>query len=176
MKALNMITKEITRNAHHEIDHIFSDIFPAHGMSKRSTQAALSHRMLDAILENQIALCDAGTGIGKTYAYLAASVVANRCFEAAGIPVQPVIISTSSIALQNAVKNEYLPVLSEILLKDRLIDRPLEAVIRKGKNHYVCDKRLEERLRKLSPQTRTSGPFRRFVRCARSWIRIWRKD
>ena len=31
--------------------------------------------MLDAMFENRIALSDAGTGIGKTYAYLTAAIV-----------------------------------------------------------------------------------------------------
>ena len=50
------------------IDHIFKDLFPAQGMTERSEQIKLSHRMLDAMLNGGIALCDAGTGIGKTYA------------------------------------------------------------------------------------------------------------
>lgn len=41
-------------------------------MPERPEQVALSHLMLDAFLDDSIALCDAGTGIGKTYAYLAA--------------------------------------------------------------------------------------------------------
>ena len=58
------------QNAHQEIDHIFKKLLPAHGMAERPVQVALSHRMLDAMLDDSIALCDAGTGIGKTYAYL----------------------------------------------------------------------------------------------------------
>ena len=30
--------------------------------------------MLDTLLKNNIALCDAGVGIGKTYAYLTACI------------------------------------------------------------------------------------------------------
>mgnify|MGYP002519545191 CR=1 FL=1 len=56
------------------IDHIFKDLFPAQGMTERSEQIKLSHRMLDAMLNGGIALCDAGTGIGKTYAYLTAAM------------------------------------------------------------------------------------------------------
>ena len=63
------------KNAHQEIDHIFKELLPAHGMAERPAQVALSHRMLDAMLDGSIALCDAGTGIGKTYAYLVAGTV-----------------------------------------------------------------------------------------------------
>ena len=62
----NDYTKE---TAHEEIDHIFCDLFPRKGMAQRTEQIKLSHMMFDSMLEHRIALCDAGTGIGKTYAY-----------------------------------------------------------------------------------------------------------
>ena len=37
---------------------------------------------------------------------------------------------TSSIALQNAVRDEYLPLLSDLLTADGMIAGPLQAVIR----------------------------------------------
>ena len=66
------------QNAHHNIDHIFKDLLPVQSMPERPEQIALSHRMLDAMLDSEIALCDAGTGIGKTYAYLVAGTVYHR--------------------------------------------------------------------------------------------------
>ncbi len=134
------------QNAHQEIDHIFKELLPAHGMAERPTQVALSHRMLDAMLDDSIALCDAGTGIGKTYAYLVAGIVFSRSRAARGLVNQPVLISTSSIALQNAVLEEYLPFLSSVLIEDQMAKLPIRAVLRKGKNHYVCDERLKRRL------------------------------
>ena len=137
------------QNAHNEIDHIFKDLFPAQAMPERPEQIALSHRMLDAMLEDGIALCDAGTGIGKTYAYLVAGTVFSRFRAASGLEALPILISTSSIALQTAVRDEYLPFLSGLLLEDKQITQPIQAVIRKGKGHYVCDERLERRLGQL---------------------------
>ena len=144
-----MNTKDNRQNAHDMIDHIFHDLLPAQGMAERPGQMALSHLMLDALLDGSIALCDAGTGIGKTYAYLAAGAVFHRSRSVRGHSCQPILISTSSIALQNAVQTEYLPLLSSALLADGIIDQPLTAVIRKGKSHYVCDVRLERRLGQL---------------------------
>ena len=134
--------------AHSMIDHIFKDLLPAKGMSERPEQIRLSHRMLDAMLDGGIALCNAGTGIGKTFAYLAAATVASRY----GAERGPILISTSSIALQKAVQTEYLPRLSCTLLADGMIEKPLLSVIRKGKSHYVCDDRLDRRLRKVNFQ------------------------
>ena len=146
-----MNTNDTNRQkAHAMIDHIFKDLLPAHGMVERSEQIKLSHRMLDTMLNGGIALCDAGTGIGKTYAYLAAAAAASRF--GAGLSRRPIIISTSSIALQNAVQTEYLPLLSCTLLADGQIDKPLLSVIRKGKGHYVCDERLQRRLRQVNFQ------------------------
>lgn len=134
------------QNAHQEIDHIFKELLPAQGMAERPVQVALSHRMLDAMLDDSITLCDAGTGIGKTYAYLVAGIVFSRSRAARGLANQPVLISTSSIALQNAVLEEYLPFLSSVLIEDRMTKTPIRAVLRKGKSHYVCDERLKRRL------------------------------
>lgn len=139
-------------NAHNEIDHIFQDLFPTRNMAERPEQAALCHRMLDAMVEGGIALCDAGTGIGKTYAYLVAGTVYSRFRTACGLDRKPILVSTSSIALQTAARDEYLPLLSDVLTEDGMIVQPLQAVIRKGKSHYVCDMRLEQRLGQLDLQ------------------------
>ena len=144
-----MNTNDNRLKAHKLIDHIFQDLLPAHGMAQRSEQIQLSHRMLDAMQDGRIALCDAGTGIGKTYAYLAAATAASAF--PTGQIARPIIISTSSIALQNAVLTEYLPLLSCVLMADGILTKPLKAVIRKGKSHYVCDERLDRRLRQVYP-------------------------
>ena len=136
-------------NAHNEIDRVFKILLPTRNMAERPAQVSLSHQMLDAMLDGGIALCDAGTGIGKTYAYLVAGTAFSRFRAASGLALRPILISTSSIALQNAVRDEYLPLLSDLLTADGMIAEPLQAVIRKGKSHYVCDERLENRLGQL---------------------------
>ena len=143
---ITMFTLENRQDAHSAIDHIFKDLLPAQGMAERPEQVALSHRMLDTMLDSSIALCDAGTGIGKTYAYLVAGTMFHCLRANSGLETKPVLVSTSSIALQNAIQREYLPLLSTVLIAEGMITRPLRAVIRKGKSHYVCDERLEHRL------------------------------
>ena len=135
--------------AHQDIDHIFRDLLPQAGMAERPEQFRLCHSMLEAMWEGKIALCDAGTGIGKTFAYLVAGILLVKHQTANGRVRRPILISTSSIALQEAIQNEYLPLLSAILLSDGLIHAPLRSVIRKGKAHYVCDARLERRLKQV---------------------------
>ena len=137
------------QQAHDEIECIFRELLPQNGMAQRPEQLRLCHSMLDAMLDGSIALCDAGTGIGKTFAYLVAGIMLEKYRAAEGESRRPVLISTSSIALQNAIQNEYLPFLSSVLLAHGLIDRPIQAVIRKGKSHYACDIRLDRRIRQV---------------------------
>lgn len=92
------------------------------------------------MLDGGIALCDAGTGISKTYACLVAGIAFQQYRAFAGQPLQTILISTSSIALQNAIQQDYLPFLSEVL------GILVWSVVRKGKSNYVCDERLERRL------------------------------
>lgn len=143
-------TREYLNRAHREIDTIFRVLFPEHGMAVREEQIMLCHKMLDNLLGRNIALCDAGVGIGKTYAYLVAcvlmrkySLLAEGC---SPYEQRPVVISTSSIALQKAILTEYIPFLSRILQENGTIQAPIKAVIRKGKEHFVCDERLEHRI------------------------------
>lgn len=161
------------QNTHQEIDHIFKELLPARGMAERPTQIALSHKMLDAMLDDSIALCDAGTGIGKTYAYLVAGIVFLRSRAARGLANWPILISTSSIALQNAVLDEYLPFLSSVLIEDQMTKYPIRAVLRKGKNHYVCDERLKRRLQAVDLTKKARGPERPCCPSGITWIWTW---
>ena len=55
------------QQAHDEIECVFRELLPQNGMAQRPEQIRLCHSMLDAMLDGSIALCDAGTGIGKTF-------------------------------------------------------------------------------------------------------------
>lgn len=154
--------------AHEEIDYIFKTLLPQRGMAERPEQIRLCHSILDAMLDGSIALCDAGTGIGKTFAYLTAGILLGKCQAAEGRSQRPILISTSSIALQNAIQKEYLPLLSGVLLSEGLISAPIEVVIRKGKAHYACDARLERRIRQVegshkNPAARQALHIARYV-------------
>ena len=60
------------------MEKIFRVLFPEQGLAVREEQIRLCHEMLDTLLGEQIALCDAGVGIGKTYAYLVACVLLRK--------------------------------------------------------------------------------------------------
>ena len=135
--------------SHHIAEQIFREILPRHGMAVREEQIALCHEVLDTLYNKEISLCEAGVGTGKTLAYLVGCILwqMNR-------PERmklPIVISTSSVALQDAILTEYLPDLSAILLDEGIITAPITAVVRKGKERFVCDARLAERASLVQP-------------------------
>ena len=141
---------EYQKRAHGEVERIFRELLPETGLHVREEQIRLCHEMLDALMKNEITLCDAGVGIGKTYAYLTACILMRKYSVLhsgySGCDRRPVVVSTSSIALQKAIIEEYVPFLSDVLLKADLLQGELKAVVRKGKEHFVCDYRLAQRL------------------------------
>ena len=144
--------------AHQMVETIFRQQLPAHGMAVREGQIKLCHAMLDALYNKDVALCDAGVGLGKTYAYLVACLLWQS--QRPRALWQPVVISTASVALQEAILQEYTPFLSSALLQYGYFNEPIQAVLRKGKERFACDLRLLERQR----QTVQRGE--RFVRRA----------
>lgn len=127
---------------------IFRQQLPAHGMAVREGQIELCHTMLDALYNKGVALCDAGVGLGKTYAYLVACLLWQS--QRPRALWQPVVISTASVALQEAILQEYIPFLSSVLLQYGYFNRPIQAVLRKGKERFVCDLHLLERQRQMA--------------------------
>lgn len=127
------------------LTYVFTDILPRHGMYLRENQLSLALSMLDAIWDGKVALCEAEVGTGKTHAYILAAMV-YRLFNSGA---QAVLISTSTIALQRALTEEYIPQISGILMEHRIIDRPLTFAVRKGKAHYACFDRVRNYLSSL---------------------------
>ncbi len=133
--------------AHQQAERIFRRVFPQAGMAVREGQIQLCHTMLDALYNKEVALCDAGVGLGKTYAYLVAVILWMQ-----QRPValrRPAVISTASVALQDAILKEYIPFISSALIQNGYIDEPIQTVLRKGKARFVCDLRLLKRQREL---------------------------
>ena len=132
--------------SHRIAEQIFREILPRRGMAVREEQIALCHEVLDTLYNKEISLCEAGVGIGKTLAYLVACILWQM--HRPNQLKMPVVISTSSVALQDAILNEYLPDLSAVLLAEGIITKPITAVVRKGKERFVCDALLAERQEK----------------------------
>ena len=155
----------------------FKKILAQHGYAVRDKQIELAEHIFEVICRRGITLAESEVGTGKTHAYLVAAFLIKRgrlndfwmrghykqqsWAESAH---QPVVISTSSIALQKAIVTDYIPELSRILMEHNIIKNPLTAVIRKGKDHYICERRLLAYYNTADLRTKERlGPFMRFI-------------
>ena len=100
------------------------------GFEQRDEQLAMARAVAAAFEDREHLIVEAGTGVGKSFAYLAPAILRAACNR------QRIIISTYTIALQEQVIHKDLPFLAEVL--------PLKfsAVLGKGRNNYLCFRRL----------------------------------
>jgi ATP-dependent DNA helicase DinG len=105
------------------------------GYEARAGQLAMAERIADAIEGNERLLIEAGTGTGKTLAYLVPALLSGR----------KVVVSTGTKTLQDQIATVDLPRLRTMLDRAGLLDRPLEWAVMKGLGNYVCRRRLHER-------------------------------
>lgn len=129
------------------IDTVTGEIIPAYNI--REEQISLAKKMYIGFTEKQVALCKAEVGTGKTLSYLVAAIVAKHHNGMTYGQNLPVTITTSSIELQKALVEREIPNLSKMLLNYYIIEKPLTAVLRKGKEHYFCQYRFEDFLKNI---------------------------
>ncbi|MBI4835107.1 MAG: DEAD/DEAH box helicase [Planctomycetes bacterium] len=112
------------------------------GYETRPQQVEMFKAVVKAINESQHLMVEAGTGVGKTFAYLipaiayACSARETREDTAEGINSQAVVISTHTINLQEQIFHKDLPLLKDIL------GVPFTSALVKGRNNYLCLRRL----------------------------------
>lgn len=106
----------------------------------RPQQVEMLRAVTDAISHSQHYLIEAGTGTGKSYAYLVPAALW------ALLNQQPVVISTNTINLQDQLIKKDIPDLQKALGID------LRAVVLKGRSNYLCPRRLEN-MRRRPPNT-----------------------
>lgn len=139
------------------IRYIFRTVFTRYGYAVRDEQIDLSVKMLHAMRQRDILLSDVAVGFGKTHAYLVAGIVYH--IESPTGLNMPIIVSTSSKELQRAIMDEYLPDISRMLLEHGLIDKEIKAVLRKGKDNYICEERLSTYLFRLKKEKKLPGQY-----------------
>jgi ATP-dependent DNA helicase DinG len=91
----------------------------------------MAHAVADAARHGEHLLVQAGTGTGKSLAYLTPALLVDG----------PVVISTATLALQSQLVDHDLPRLADAV-EPILGRRPLHAVL-KGRHHYLCLAKLE---------------------------------
>ncbi len=96
------------------------------GYEQRGDQLRMAHAVERALAERHHLVVEAGTGTGKTLAYLVPAALSGR----------RVVVSTATKALQEQIWWKDLP-----LLRDRC-GLPLQAAYLKGRSNYLCVERL----------------------------------
>jgi len=110
------------------------------GYEARPGQLAMAERIADAIDGDERLFVEAGTGTGKTLAYLVPALLSGR----------KVVVSTGTKTLQDQIAGVDLPRLRAMFDRVGLLSAPLEWAVMKGLGNYVCRRRLQERDRQRS--------------------------
>jgi len=99
---------------------------------ERPSQIELVKKIAESFNENSIGVFEAGTGVGKSFAYLVPSMLwalSNK---------ERVVISTGTINLQQQLSEKDIP------LAEKIIGKKVKAILVKGRQNYVCLRRLSE--------------------------------
>src|SRR5690554_869611 len=113
------------------LGEVFYDILPTAGFEIREEQIYSSFRMVSTLKEKEVLLAEAGSGTGKTFAYLLPTL----CY--ARLIGQPVVISCSSATLQEQLISPQ----GDIRTLSELLNLEIKAVLAKDPSNYVCSVR-----------------------------------
>src|SRR3984885_11584253 len=92
----------------------------------RREQLRMAERVADALAARELLVVEAGTGTGKTFAYLVPALLS-------GVRV---LISTGTRTLQDQLFSKDLPLVAAAL------GRPAKVALLKGRSNYLCRHRL----------------------------------
>ncbi|MDD5057331.1 MAG: ATP-dependent DNA helicase [Sideroxydans sp.] len=114
-----------------EVDRFFSEQSPlateVASFRPRAQQRDMAIAVAEAIRDNAILVAEAGTGTGKTFAYLVPALLAGG----------KVVISTGTKNLQDQLFQKDLPMVRDAL------KAPVSVALLKGRSNYVCHYHLE---------------------------------
>jgi len=105
------------------------------GYEIREAQLLMAHEAAKSFNTDKLLLVEAGTGVGKSMAYLIPSIlwaVRNR---------ERVVVSTNTINLQEQLSKKDIPFLQSVMGID------FKAVLVKGRGNYACLRKAKEMLR-----------------------------
>lgn len=115
------------------------------GYESRPTQIELAQAMCDAITNGEHCIGEAGTGTGKSLAYLLAAILQEKIAKGEKTR-KKVIVSTEGKALQDQLSRKDLPFLASVL------PEPFTFAVLKGIGNFVCRHRIDERLEEQAQQ------------------------
>ena len=114
-----------------DLDGLLDAAVGAVGGSPRPGQQQMAKAVAESLSQGDPLLVEAGTGTGKSLAYLVPAIA-----HALSRKERRVIVATATLALQRQLVAHDLPLISEALAPK--LDRAPEFALLKGRNNYVC--------------------------------------
>ena len=112
------------------------------GFQPRQGQTEMAMAVVETIEEGGALVVEAGTGVGKTFAYLVPVLLSG----------QRALISTATKALQDQLFSRDIPRLAQVL------NLPVRVALLKGRSSYLCLHRMEQA--RHSPESAQPGAQR----------------
>lgn len=110
------------------------------GGESRPGQIEMAHAVADAVRTRRPLVVQAGTGTGKTWAYLVGALL--------GGPEHKVVVATATLALQDQLANKDLPAVASAGVRPGLTWAVL-----KGRSNYLCRQAASEAARESDSPT-----------------------
>ena len=128
------------------------------GFESRPQQRAMAEAVAAAIDRKRKLLVEAGTGVGKSFAYLVPAILA------AAKKDTKVVISTHTISLQEQLIRKDIPFLQSVMPQD------FRPVLVKGRGNYLSLRRLRTAQQKANTLLETPGAVDQLIQIGR-WSR-----
>jgi ATP-dependent DNA helicase DinG len=126
------------------------------GFTHRAPQQAMAETIAAVMEAGETLICEAGTGTGKTFAYLVPALQCGR----------KVLISTGTRNLQDQLFHRDLPQVRDVL------GLPVRAALLKGRANYLCRHRLKLA---VDDPTRRDPELRGQLRQVQDWSKATRR-
>ena len=121
------------------------------GFQPRPAQTEMAEAVAQALNDHESLLAEAGTGTGKTFAYLVPALMSGL----------KVIVSTGTKNLQDQLYHKDLPLVRQAL------EQPVTTALLKGRANYLCLHRLEANAeRPIFRSPEQAGQYRRIQQWA----------
>jgi len=121
----------------HDLLELFNTELPrlVDAFVPRKVQVELAQMIADALESSETCLLEAGTGIGKTLAYLVPALAANK----------RIVVSTGTRNLQDQLLGKDVPIIQSLFPHKRIVQL-------KGRGNYLCPHRLKANLKAISDE------------------------
>ena len=111
----------------------------------RQAQLDLLELIIQGFNEDALVMAEAGTGVGKSFAYLLPAMYFALNDEKQDVKqkstTKPVVISTATITLQQQLFEKDIPLVASGMEKGKI-----KSVIMKGRGNYLCQRRFNDTL------------------------------